>query len=453
MYSDEELKEQAISILSFLEKKYNYDQIEVFLQSLKQLQGGTEFKTQKTIQSSTKVGCAIRFFKDKKLYFSSFSLPRSFDDLESVFKKNVFPIRSKHFHFPEISGLQKEIKNIYDKKISQKEYNTILELSNQIREIGEENKNLILDSSILLAEERKIIANTTHTLAFERGTWLNLDFRALYRTYDMIISGEKHYSSRILPKSIDSIVDSLISEVIQRSKKSQKLHNLLLPVIFSPESFSNLLSFILIPNIISNANYVHADLSKGFSSDFNLIDDGTVPGLPNSTAFDDEGIPQSKTIVFQNGELKNKLNNIEESDENGIKTGNSFRIKKFEIFPRNYRVYPRVYPSNLIIEEGNKKFGNIVSEFDEAIYINAIQGYMTANYISGDFAISAIDSYLIENGSIKSTLPSFNIKGNLFDILHDDCTFTKDRKVIRPYNTPYSFVSPYLITKNLEILP
>ncbi|MHA1304158.1 MAG: metallopeptidase TldD-related protein [Candidatus Heimdallarchaeaceae archaeon] len=449
MYSDEELKDFAIKILQYIETNYNFKDVEVFVQSISKMQGGTEFRTPKSFQSVHRVGCAIRFFEEKKLYFSCFSLPNTITELDNNIKINRFPIQANYFEFPEIKKPSKGVSNIYDKNIASLDLEKIKDFSVELRKIEKEMDHLILDASILMTKERRIIANSTHSFAYEKGTWCNIDLRALYRGYNMISSGESHYISRIIPGSIRDMVDVLISDTIQRSSKKVKITNLLLPVIFSPSAFANLLSFVLVPNLSTEKSNRIANMS--FSEDFTLIDDGTVPGLPNSTAFDDEGVLQSKTVVFEKGILKNTLNNSELQKPSEEKTGNSFRIKMYELFPRNYQAYPGIYPSNMIIKEGTRSFGDIVSEFGEGIFVNSLQGYMTADSISGSFSVSTIDSYLIENGSIAGTLPSFDITGNLFSILQNEPIFTSDRKVVRPYNTPYSFVVPYLVTENVTI--
>ncbi|MEE9409974.1 MAG: TldD/PmbA family protein [Candidatus Heimdallarchaeota archaeon] len=449
MYTDEYLKEITIKVLQKLEQKYNFSEAEVYIQSVSQMMGGLEYRTPKVFQSVNRVGCAIRYFKENQLFFACFPLNSILSELDNLESITTYPIASPKFEFPEIKLTSSSVSNIYDKRIASLNEEEIYSISYSMSEEEGKIKDIILDGSILLSLERKVIANSSQSVAFEKSTWFDIDLRALYRGFDMISSSEKHLTSRQIPSSVSSIVEDMVNETMQRSTPGEQLENLSVPAVFSPMAFSQIFSFAFIPllNQISSERLDRTDISP----DFNLIDDGTVPGLPNSTAFDDEGTAQSKTIVVRNGIFHTALNNSQNIQEKEERTGNSFRVKMFEIFPRNYQAYPEIYPSNLLIGEGKESVETLIEDVKEGVYINSSQGYMTADSYSGTFKISAIDAYKIENGFVTGTLPTFDVIGNMFDLLSEDPQFSKDRKVVRPTNTPYSILSPYVYTDNVEI--
>ncbi len=451
MYQDEEIKDLATKVLQKLEKKINLTEAEVYIQSLSHMLGGNEYRTPKVYQSINREGCAIRFYKDNKLYFACFPLQTVLSDIDNITSVTTFPIKCKKFEFPEIKMSPTEISKIYDKRIASMSEEEIYTLSYSMSNTDENMEDIILDGSIRLSLERKAIANTTHSIAFEKSTWCDIDLRALYRGYNMISSAEKHLTSRQIPSSVTSIVEDLVDDTIRRSTLSDNMSDLEVPVIFSPMAFSQIFSFTVVPKLISKNQNLVKDLS--FSDDFNLVDDGTVPGLPNSTAFDDEGISQSKTFIVNNGEYISSLNNSQHSHDSSERTGNSFRVKMFEVFPRSYQAYPDVYPSNLIIGEGELSFEKYLEETKECILINSTHGYMTADSHSGTFKISAIDAYRVEKGSITGALPTFDVIGNMFEVLKDNPIFLKERKVVRPINTPYSILAPFVVTEKATIFP
>ena len=449
MYTDEELKDLSIKVLLKLEQNFNFKEAEVYVQSLSHMMGGNEFRTPKVFQSINREGCAIRFFSNNQLYFACFPLKSVLTDIEKIKTIVSFPIDSPKFEFPEIKKSQDEIDNIYDKRIAAMTEEEIYSLSYSMSDLENKIKDIILDGSIRFSLERKIIANSTQSIAFEKSTWSDIDLRAIYHGFNLISSSEKHLTSRQIPTSVSSIVEDLVQETIQRSTLDEKAINPEVPVIFSPMALSQIFSFTIIPHLRTGISSKLAD--QDFSADFNLIDDGTVPGLPNSTAFDDEGISQSRTIVIRNGIFQTALNSIQSSNVQSERTGNSFRVKMFEAFPRNFQAYPEIYPSNLLISEGTIPLENILEETKECILINSTQGYMTADHHSGTFKISANDAYRIENGSISGALPTFDVIGNMFEILSKDPLFIKDRKVVRPTNTPFSILSPYLSTDRVKL--
>ena len=451
MFQDEELKDIATKVLHKLEQKLNLTEAEVYIQSLSHMLGGNEYRTPKVYQSINKEGCAIRFYKDDKLYFACFPLRTVLTDIEKIQSITTFPIECKRFEFPEIKMSQTEISKIYDKRIASMNEEEIYSLSYSMSNTDEKMKDIILDGSIRLSLERKVIANSTQSIAFEKSTWCDIYLRALYRGYNMISSAEKHLTSRQIPSSVTSIVEDLVNETIRRATISDNLSNLKVAVVFSPMAFSQIFSFTLIPKLLTRESTSIEELE--FSNDFNLVDDGTVPGLPNSTAFDDEGISQSKTFILNKGQFISGLNNSQFSSDTEEKTGNSFRIKMFEEFPRSYQAYPNIYPSNLIIGEGTSSLDQYFEDTKECILINSTQGYMTADYHSGTFKVSANDAYKIKKGKIVGALPTFDLIGNMFEVLKENPIFLKERKVVRPINTPYSILAPFLATEKTTIFP
>jgi predicted Zn-dependent protease len=449
MYTDDELKDIATKVLQKAEKLFNLSEVEVFIQSLSHMMGGIEYRTPKVFQTTNRAGCAIRFFRNDELYYACFPLNSVFEEINNLEQITTYPIASRKFEFPEIKLSSSSVSNIYDKRIASLNEEEIYSLSYSMSEYEKTIEDIILDGTLLFSLERKVIANSTQALAFEKSTWCDISLRALYRGYDMISTSEKHLTSRQIPSSISSIVEDLVSETMQRSSLSEKLSNLSVPIIFSPMAFSQIFSFSLVP-LLKKPN-AHQLASMEFSSDFNLIDDGTVPGLPNSTAFDDEGISQAKTIVMRKGSLEQSLNNSQFSQENEEKTGNSFRVKLFEVFPRNFQAYPDIFPSNLIIGEGSENYDQIINDVSEGIFVNSTQGYMTADYHSGTFKVSANDAYRVEQGAVAGTLPTFDIIGNIFELLSKTPIFSKERKVVRPINTPYSILSPAVLTEETSI--
>jgi len=449
MLTDEELKEYATKLLVKLERLYNFKEVEVFVQSLNQTIGGTEFRTPKVFKSINRVGCAVRFFDKEKLYFTSFPLTTALKEIETKANLTMLPIKAQYFKFPEIKKIEFTSLNIFDKRIAEQDDDTLVQLMEDIKNRDEQEQNTIIDGNILLTYERKLITNSSRALAFERSTWCDLDLRVIYRGKKMITSAEKHLTRRKIPRNTENIINELTNIAFQRSTEQTEIKNIFSPVIFSPRAFSAIFSFAFVPQLgkPDSAN-LH---ERTFTSNFSLVDDGTIPALPNSTAFDDEGVKQSRTEVVNRGQFITYLNNSQTAEIDEKKTGNSFRVKMYERFPRSYQAYPNVFPSNLIIKEGTESIGQIMDDIDEGILVNSVQGYMAADCFTGNFSVSSIEAYMIENGSIKGTLPMFVIKGNIFDILANEPQFSKEQEVIRTPLTPYSIVSPYVFTEQTTI--
>ncbi len=453
MYSDDDLKTIATDVLTKLTKFYSLSEAEVYVLSFSQLMGGTEFRTPKTFQNKHRSGCAIRFFKEGKLYFASFPFATVLAEIESLDKILKYPLATKTFQFPTITSHDGSIHTTFDPRISSLDENEVLSFTHKLKEINDNAKDVIIDGSILLSYERRVIANTSQSLAFEKGTWCNIDFRALYRSVDIIASSESHIVTRKIPVSLDSMVDNIVHEAIKRTIPRAEFKTHKNPVILSPKAFSDLMAFTLVPYLTSSeySSQSQLEFPYEFSPNFSLTDDGTFAGLPNTTIFDDEGSLQTKTPLINKGKIVNTLNCAQIQEDEKKRTGNAFRFKPFETFPRNYQALPQVFPSNVIVESGSNNLSSLIEDYPVATYINSIQGHLTSDYRTGNFNITAIESYELKNGESQKSLPTLILKGNIFDLLKQNPLFSLERRVNRPLYTPYSIICPNVITDSLSI--
>ncbi|MHA1592081.1 MAG: hypothetical protein ACTSUP_06395, partial [Candidatus Heimdallarchaeaceae archaeon] len=149
MYTDEELKDTAVRVLQKLEKKYNFESAEVYIQSLAHMMGGTEYRTPKVFQSTHRAGCALRYFKNNELFFACFPLPTVLTEIDNLLDITTYPISSKKFDFPEISLGSSRIENIYDRRIASMNEEEMFNLSYSLNQADESFKEIILDGSLM----------------------------------------------------------------------------------------------------------------------------------------------------------------------------------------------------------------------------------------------------------------------------------------------------------------
>ena len=140
-----------------------------------------------------------------------------------------------------------------------------------------------------------------------------------------------------------------------------------------------------------------------FNDCITIVDDGTLDYGLYSSKCDDEGTKTQRTVLVENGILKNYLYDIKRANKEGkTSTGNA---------SRGYSSLPYISPTNFIIEKTN----NSLDDFDEYIYINGIIGSHTSNPITGDFAVEIQNSYYYKNGEIIP-LKKGMFGGNIFEM-------------------------------------
>lgn len=145
------------------------------------------------------------------------------------------------------------------------------------------------------------------------------------------------------------------------------------------------------------------------SSQLTIIDDGTMDYHLGTASFDGEGVPVQRTVLVENGILKQYLYDTVSAQKAGtVSTGNAMR--------GGYKGTPHIGTTNYYAAPGSQTPTQLVNEVSYGIYITDIMGAHTANAVSGDFSFGA-SGILIENGQLTKPVRGITIAGNFQHLL------------------------------------
>ena len=134
-----------------------------------------------------------------------------------------------------------------------------------------------------------------------------------------------------------------------------------------------------------------------------LIDDGTIPFLPGSFAFDDEGTPSQRTVLIEDGIQRNYLCDLVWAKKMGLQSTGSGRRQSFRYAP-----LPRM--RNTYIDKGAVSPQDIVAATKRGIYVVDTSGGQV-DVITGNFMMGVSEGYLIENGKITRPIKGATLSG------------------------------------------
>ena len=141
------------------------------------------------------------------------------------------------------------------------------------------------------------------------------------------------------------------------------------------------------------------------------IDDGTIPSAWGSVNIDDEGNPTNRTVLIENGVLKNYMIDRLGSRRMGMPmTGNSRR--------ESYAYEPTSRMTNTYIANGPDKNEDIIKSIEYGIYA-ASMGGGSVNPLTGAFNFSVSEGYMIRNGEICEPVRGASLIGKGSEILQD----------------------------------
>ena len=154
-------------------------------------------------------------------------------------------------------------------------------------------------------------------------------------------------------------------------------------------------------------------------NDINVVDDpsmgqGKTFGLPyelfGSYFIDDEGIPSQKTIIIENGVLKNYLHNLETSSRMNVPPNGHGRASSSSSKPQVRMGFTYIEPKDWEIVEliEDTKNGILCEDF--------LYGY--TNPTTGNFQFKCKFSYKIENGEKKELMRDVALSGMILEVLN-----------------------------------
>lgn len=142
-----------------------------------------------------------------------------------------------------------------------------------------------------------------------------------------------------------------------------------------------------------------------------VVDDATIPHMRGTYAFDDEGTSSQRTVLVENGVLKNYLFDRFHAMKHSMPpTGNGRR--------ESYRHRPIPRMSNTMIVPGKHDPGEILASVDDGVFVVKMGGGQV-DTVRGDFVFEISEGYIIEKGAIGPMIKNATMMGSGLKVLKD----------------------------------
>ncbi len=139
------------------------------------------------------------------------------------------------------------------------------------------------------------------------------------------------------------------------------------------------------------------------------IDDGTIFGSWGSVAIDDEGMPTEKTVLIENGILKNYISDRVGSMECNVRRTGSARRESYQYAPVSRM-------RNTYIAAGTSTLAEMLAGIDEGLYAPKLGGG-SVNPATGEFNFAVEEGYRIRKGKIAEGVRGATLIGKGHEIL------------------------------------
>ncbi|MCA1831678.1 MAG: TldD/PmbA family protein [Actinomycetota bacterium] len=134
------------------------------------------------------------------------------------------------------------------------------------------------------------------------------------------------------------------------------------------------------------------------------IDDGSLASAWGSFAFDDEGTPSQRTVLFDKGVLTAYMTDLLRARTMGLSRSGNGRRQSYAFLP-----IPRM--TNSFLVPGDADPEEILKGVKKGLYAKSFGGG-EVNTATADFVFGLTEAYLIENGELTTPVRGANLIGN-----------------------------------------
>jgi predicted Zn-dependent protease len=170
-----------------------------------------------------------------------------------------------------------------------------------------------------------------------------------------------------------------------------------------------------------------------------------------TSEFDDEGVPQRKNILIENGVFNDyvydQLYGIKDRKKS---TGNGLRQDDvFFVFDSKYAGSPGNRVSNFYVKHGKKSLNELTREVKHGILVKKFS-WLTPDAMSGNFSSEIRVGYYIDNGEITKPIKGGLISGNFFDLIKKISGISDESKITSG-GTVLAGVCPYVRFEDVQV--
>jgi PmbA protein len=267
----------------------------------------------------------------------------------------------------------------------------------------------------------KVLANSRGFLGSYRSSYAGVSAAPLAMDADGQMQRDGWWSSARRMGDLDS-PEAVGQEAARRALRrlgARRVPTQRVPIVFAPEVARTIIGSVF-DAASGDAIWRHASFLVGKlgeqigATTLNIIDDNLML-LPSGVAgfgtspFDGEGLPSQRTVVVENGVLRNYMLNTYAARKLGMKSTHNAT--------RGLAGAPGIGCGNLYLEPGMVSPAQIISEVRAGLYVTSLMGFGT-NTVTGDYSRGAAGLW-IEDGQLTHAVEEITIAGNLTEMLRN----------------------------------
>ncbi len=268
---------------------------------------------------------------------------------------------------------------------------------------------------------RRVLANSRGFAGAYRSSYAGFSVSPLARDESGAMQKDYWFSSARRMADLDT-PEAVGREAARRALRrlgARRVRTQQAPVIFSTETARSLVGAVF-DAVSGDAIWRHASFLAGRLGEaiagphVTIVDDNrmvlaTGAGGFGSSPFDGEGLESLRTVVVENGVLRNYLLNTYSARKLGMRSTHNAT--------RGLAGAPGIGPGNLYLEPGTMTPEEMIVAVPAGLYVTGLMGF-GVNLVTGDYSRGATGLW-IEKGELTHAVEEVTIAGNLAEMLRN----------------------------------
>jgi PmbA protein len=269
------------------------------------------------------------------------------------------------------------------------------------------------------ATGRMVLANSRGFVGGYRSSYAGVSAAPLARDADGSMQRDGWGSSARCFAHLESPED-IGKEAARRTLRrlgARRVETQRVPIVFAAEVARTLIGSVFEAasgdSIWRSASFLAGRLGEQIgAANLTIVDDNLMllpsgAGGFGTSPFDGEGLPSRRTVVVENGILRNYLLNSYAARKLGLQSTHNAS--------RGLAGTPGIGCGNLYLEPGTLTAEQMIADIPAGLYVTSLMGF-GVNVVTGDYSRGATGLW-IENGQLTHAVEEVTVAGNLAEML------------------------------------
>ncbi|MFO7941741.1 MAG: TldD/PmbA family protein [Bacillota bacterium] len=396
----------------------------------------------KMMESSTRIGFAVRLIEDGRVGFAAATGPGAGRDLVDKARAVAKFGSAAEFEFP--AGGEYPAVDTFDERVENLPASEMVTMGKGLIEgIRSANPDAQVGVSVSRGVGTVRLMNTAGLDLLQSSTSHGVGCSAtIVRDDGLLHTGDFAGGHHIVEDASD-ILGSVLWQIGSASR-TVRMEDGVYPVIFAPVALGDVLRPLL---ACSDGDAVDRGISpwrdemgKGlFDPRLSLVDDGLLPAGGASAPSDDEGVPSQTTPILEEGALRNFLLDLKTARRlDAPPTGNGLRGGTGSL--------PSIAPSNLVVGEGDISVDELKGSLEDGLLVLSLMGAWGANPYAGRVSGNVNLGYRVSRGEIVGRVKDCMLYADVFEALRDGLIGISRERELR-----HSTLFPHIALEGVSI--